>query len=131
MVYLNNSVLQVRYAFRKNGRWHSQTIDTVAGRTEDFDRFSIVIDDDDRPYLGYYDAGQGLLKIAHSEAPGRPWMVEAIDENGAGFTNSMQISQGTLWVSYADENRMALKVARKTLAPLSPLGPAVTDTAKK
>jgi hypothetical protein len=57
--------------------------------------------------------------------------VEVVDENGAGFTNSMAISQGTLWITYADENKLSLKVARKMLAPPPPLGPTVADTARK
>jgi len=41
---------------------------------------------------------------------------ETLDEAGSGATSSMQIAQGTLWISYADETRGGLKVAHRALS---------------
>ncbi len=112
--YVNQSTPSVKYAVRKNGRWDIQTVDTVLNVGYP-DRNSIAVDDEGRPYIGYYDAARGILKVAHQE--GQKWLTETVDTNASGFTSSMQIDQGWLWISYADQANRALKVARREVVP--------------
>jgi hypothetical protein len=74
------------------------------------DRNAIAIDDQGRPYMSYYDAGRGVLRLAHQDGP--KWVTETVDSGGAGFTSSLEVVHGTLWISYADEAHSCLKVAR-------------------
>ena len=112
IVYFNISSPQVRYAVRKNGHWQVQVVDTIS-KTGYPDRNSIALDEDGTPYISYYDAGRGVLKVAHREA--QKWVVETVDSNFSGFTSSLQISGGVLWVSYADESGGGVKVAHVVL----------------
>jgi hypothetical protein len=38
-----------------------------------------------------------------------------VDSHGAGFTSSIQISNGVVWVGYADEASGGIKVAHRAL----------------
>jgi hypothetical protein len=115
VIYYNVSKLQVKYAVRNNGSWTKEVVDTLRGITSEFDRSSVAFDDEGRPYLGYFDPRLGVLKVAHKE--GSKWVVEVVDGNGAGFTNSMQIDRGVVWISYADQTTLTLKVAHRELKP--------------
>jgi hypothetical protein len=119
MTYADLVSKQIKYADRKDGRWQIQAVDTLAAVGYP-DRNSIALDDEGRPYLGYFDAGRRLLKVAHRE--GAQWIVEEVDRNGCGFNSSMQIHDGWLWISYADEQTQALKVAHTQLQVSSVLG---------
>jgi hypothetical protein len=77
------------------------------------DRNSIAVDSGGNPYISYYDAGKGWLKLAHRE--GQMWVYEFVDENGSGFTSSLQIAGNAFWLSYSDETRGAVKVARRDM----------------
>jgi hypothetical protein len=113
IAYMNYSSPGLKYAVRKNGRWEVQNIDRLADVGSP-DRNSIAIDDQQRPYLGYYDSGRGILKVAHRD--GQKWLTETVDSNFAGFTSSMDIKDGTIWISYGDEVNSGLKVARRQIA---------------
>ena len=102
----------LKYAIRKNGTWTIETVDSVS-KVRDPDRDSIALDEQARPYIGYYDAGYGILKVAHKEDD--KWMIEIVDRNSSGATSSMQIDKGVLWMSYADEASGGLKIASKQL----------------
>jgi hypothetical protein len=112
ITYTNYTTPTIKYAVRRNGTWQAEAVDTIAWMGYP-DRNSIALDDDGNPYIGYYDAKKGLLKVAHRVA--QKWMVNAVDGNGAGFTSSLQIYKGTIWISYADEANGALKVARRDI----------------
>ena len=112
VTYMNYSTPIVKYAVRRAGRWEVQAVDRLGGVAYP-DRNSIVIDDRGRAYIGYYDSGQGLLKVAHQE--GTKWVVEIVDGGSSGFTSSLQLHDGVLWISYADEAGMGLKVARREM----------------
>jgi hypothetical protein len=101
----------MKYAVRRNGRWAQQTLDQLAGISEDFDRSGIVLDPAGRPYISFFDAGLGVLKLAHLEED--KWVIETVDSGGTGFANSVQIDRGVIWISYADMVNNALKVARR------------------
>lgn len=110
----------VKYASRRAGKWQFEVVDLLEGDAYP-DRNGIALDEDGTPYLSYYDAGRGLLKVAHRE--GQKWLAEVVDQNFAGFTSSVQIDRGMIWVTYADEPGGALKLARRQLdhaaSPLS------------
>lgn len=112
LVYVNVSTPQVRYAVRKKGRWQVDVVETIS-RGGYPDRYSIALDDDGTPYVSYYDAGRGVLRVAHRE--NQKWVAETVDTHFAGFTSSLQISGGVLWVAYADESGRGIKVARMEL----------------
>lgn len=102
----------VKYASRRGGKWQFEDVDLLEKDAYP-DRNGIALDEDGTPYLSYYDAGLGLLKLAHRE--GQKWIVEVVDQNFAGFTSSVQIDRGTIWIAYADETGGALKLARREL----------------
>lgn len=115
VTYLNSATLQIKYAVRKNGHWDIEVVDRIMGLPGPslLDRNSIVVDDEGRPYIGYYDARLGILKVAHKE--GQNWVVETVDGNQCGFNSSLQIDRGVIWISYADDANGALKVAHRKL----------------
>jgi hypothetical protein len=115
VTYQNVSQAQLKYAVRTNGRWKTYTLDRLTGFTEDLDRYAITVDDAGDVYITYYDAGVGVLKLAHKRS--EKWSIEVIDTDGAGFTSSVQVDRGLIWVTYADERASALKVARRTVQP--------------
>lgn len=112
----------IKYATRRDGKWKIQVADSVA-QVAYPDRNGIAVDDDGHPYISYYDAGLGVLKLAHLN--GQKWVTEVVDENLAGFTSSLQITNGTVWLTYADENSAGLKFAYR---PLDEAGPTAKLT---
>jgi hypothetical protein len=106
----------VKYATKRDGKWVLEAVDSVNGVAYP-DRNGIALDDQGNPYLSYYDGGRGVLKVAHKQ-DGK-WVAEVIDENFAGFTSSLQISNGNIWVTYASEFGQQLKVARRPLKQVS------------
>jgi len=116
IAYMNYSRPALRYAVRKAGQWFVQEVESLAGVGYP-DRNSIVIDDEGLPYLGYYDAGLGILKVAHYD--GQRWTIEIVDRASSGFTSSLQISGGMLWITYGDEASGAMKVARREIGASS------------
>ena len=128
VAYMNVSQPALRYAVRRNGRWQIETVDRVSGVGYP-DRNSIAIYDN-IPYISYYDAGQGVLKLAHKE--GQSWLTEVVDSNSAGFTSSLQIDRGNIWVSYADEGSAGVKIAHRELTPREATGaPQVLEQLKQ
>jgi hypothetical protein len=105
----------VKYATRRNGKWQTEAVDSISAEAYP-DRNGIAVDNDGNPYLGYYDGGAGTLKVAYRKSG--KWYGEVLDQNAAGFTSSLQISGGMLWVSYADDGIGALKVARRPLVEI-------------
>ncbi len=67
------------------------------------------------PYVSYYDAGTGVLKVAH-KVNGR-WAAEIVDDDYAGFTSSIQIANDTIWVAYGDERGERLRFAHRPIKP--------------
>jgi len=104
----------IKYAVRRNGKWQIEVADTV-GAVAYPDRNSIALDEESEPYISYYDAGRGALKLAFHA--GNRWLAGVVDGNNAGFTSSVQIYRGEIWISYAD-GMGGLKVARTELRSL-------------
>src|ERR1035438_7255105 len=102
-------------------KWELVGVDTLRGVAYP-DRNGIALDERGNAYISYYDSGLGVLKVAHRL--GRQWVVEVVDQNSAGFASSIQIGQGDIWVSYANETGEQLKVARRPLQdPETPAKP--------
>jgi hypothetical protein len=112
LTYVDEVEKLEKYAVRRNGRWQIQVIGKVM-RIGYPDRNSIAVADDGSPYVGFYDAGRGLLQVAHQEGQG--WKIETVDDGGSGYTSSMQISNNTIWISYANLATGGLRVARRDL----------------
>jgi hypothetical protein len=119
--YMNNSEPSVRYAARENGHWVIEVVDWLA-KVGYPDRNSIALDEEGRPYLGYYDAGLGSVKLAHKE--GSNWIAETVDTGGDGYTSSVQVGDGMVWISYTDEGNAGIKVARAALSDVRRDGPS-------
>jgi hypothetical protein len=111
--YMNYTSPALKYAVRINGKWEVQTIARVSGVAYP-DRNSIIVDDSGTTYIGYYDAGPGVLKLVHND--GKKWITEVVDSNASGANSSLQTDHGTLWITYADESHNALKIAHRPLA---------------
>jgi hypothetical protein len=111
----------LKYGTRIDGKWELVGVDTLRGVAYP-DRNGIALDERGNAYISYYDSGLGVLKVAHRL--GRQWVVEVVDQNSAGFASSIQIGQGDIWVSYANETGEQLKVARRPLQdPETPAKP--------
>jgi hypothetical protein len=122
LTYVDEVEGLVKYAVRKAGRWQLQVIGRVRSVAYP-DRNSIALDDHDVPYLGYFDSGTGYLRVAHPE--GQKWVAETVDTENAGFTSSMQIDNGVVWISYADVANGGLKVAHRQLSGAQPVAASV------
>jgi hypothetical protein len=91
------------------------------------DRNSLAFDDKGQPWVGYYDAARGVLRVAHRE--NSKWVSEVVDSDYSGFTNSMQIDRGTIFISYTSESSASVKTAQRKLgggpaAAISRMAPA-------
>jgi hypothetical protein len=126
VTYLDQSRTIVEYAVRRNGSWRVEPVDRLV-RAAFPDRNSITLDENG-PYIGYYDAGRAVLKVARRQDAG--WVSEIVDSDGAGYTSSMQIRDGVIWISYADETNHALKVARRTIIQSSAVSTDARGTRK-
>jgi hypothetical protein len=111
---MNETVPQLRYAVRRNGKWEVKIVDRLVGVGYP-DRNSITLDEEGQPYISYYDAGTSNLKLAFEH--GGRWLIGSVD-SGAGFTSSVQIANGELWISYTDDLNGGVKVARIPLSTL-------------
>jgi hypothetical protein len=103
----------IKYATRHEGKWRLEVVDSIVKEAYP-DRNGIAVDSSGNPYMSYYDAGAGMLKLAHKR--GGKWVSEVVDNSGAGFTSSIQIQNGQIWIVYADENQGTLKCASKALS---------------
>ncbi len=115
IVYANETDHSIRYAYRNGKDW---VLEKVGDNSKPVyaDRYAIALAEDGTPFVGYYDGGTGQLIVAWKR--GSAWAAEIVDSGGAGFTSSMSIHEGQLWISYADEARGVLKVAHRDLASL-------------
>jgi hypothetical protein len=118
IAYTDGKNRLVKYATKANDKWTTEVVDSLikAGFP---DRNGIALDEAGNPYISYYDAGNGLLKLAHRV--GRQWVTEVVDRNYAGYTSSLQIYQGTIWITYADQSQKDLRFARRTLETPAPV----------
>ncbi|MFZ0548542.1 MAG: VCBS repeat-containing protein, partial [Candidatus Promineifilaceae bacterium] len=72
----------LRYAFWDGTTWQKHNIETV---TPSFDGFtSLVLDNNNRPHLAYYNQATEQLKYAHYD--GTTWQINIIDANSDFFT---------------------------------------------
>jgi hypothetical protein len=132
IVYTDLTDNTVKYATLKTGTWEIQPVDKLLEPAYP-DRNGIAIDSEGNPYLSYFDAGSGILRIAHLR--NKSWVTEVVDQNFAGFTSSLSIAQGRIWITYFDENGRWLKFAHRQLDSTEALAvdtvPSLGDSRKK
>jgi len=112
ITYTNVSERLVKYAWKKDGKWVTEVVDSLF-REGYPDRNGIALDDHGNPYISYFDAGEGLLKLAH-RVDGK-WVSEIVDQGYVGFNNSLRIDHGVVWITYADASDNALRYARREI----------------
>ena len=71
------------------------------------------MDEQGTPYISYYDGRNGVLKVAYRKD--RKWVSEVVDQGFAGFTSSLQIYDGTIWLTYSGGPSGGLRFARRRL----------------
>ncbi len=113
IVYTDAENNLVKYATKRDGKWRISVVDALKAAGYP-DRYGIAIDEKGVPYVSYYDAGLGLLKVAHLEE-GR-WVSEVVEDDFAGFTSSMRIRQGNIYLTFRDDTTQQLKFAFRPLA---------------
>ena len=79
------------------------------------DRNGIALDDQGEPYISFFDAKHGVLKVAYRKD--QKWLSEIVDTGSAGFTSSIQIHEGMIWVTYSAGPGGGLKFARRLESP--------------
>jgi len=117
IVYTDTEKRCIKYATLRDGKWQREVVDSIV-REAYPDRNGITLGPDGTPYLSYYDAQRGVLKVAHRESTG--WVAEEVDGNFAGYTSSIQVTGDEVIVVYYDENGDQLKFARRPVRPLAP-----------
>ena len=120
LAYLDVLNQIVKYATQVNGKWQLHSIDSL-GSSAFLDRTGIALDERDTPYISYYDAKIGVLKVAYPQQ--QKWTIEVVDSGFAGFTSSIQIYDGTIWVTYSGGPGAPLRFARRSL-PKPPVSDA-------
>jgi hypothetical protein len=110
IAYTDEQTNLVKYAVLQNGKWRIEVVGAIS-RVGYPDRNGIAIDGSGNVYISYYDAGQGTLRLAW-RTEGR-WTSEIIDQGFAGFTSSLQIHKGVLYVTYLDDSGSSLQFAHR------------------
>lgn len=128
IVYTDATNRQVKYATKKNGAWQIYVVDRLV--KEGFpDRYGIDLDEDGNPYLSYFDLGTGAVKVAYVR-DGK-WYGEVVNSSETGFTSSIQVRNGVIWLAYADDVTGSLKVAHRPIEAIKgPPVPAPPRTAQ-
>ena len=103
---------KVKYATQVDGKWQIETVDSVAGVAYP-DRNGLALDERNNPYITYFDSARGVLKLAYKK--GEKWMAETVDEGFAGFTSSVQVYEGVIWITYSRGIGGGLKFARRRI----------------
>jgi hypothetical protein len=104
----------VKYATIHAEKWEMQTVDSI-NREAYPDRNGIALDDQGDPYVSYYDAGIGVIKVAH-RVNGR-WEAETVDRGFVGYTSSIKIADDMIYLVYGDEFGSQLRFARRRISP--------------
>jgi hypothetical protein len=128
IVYSDLTTSQIKYAASDKGKWSIQVVDTLVGAAYP-DRNGIALDEEGHPYLTYFDAGSGVLKLAY-QIGGR-WATEMVDQNSNGFTSSVQIHDGNIWISYGDGSGATLHFAYRKLESSEKADTGQKDTANR
>jgi len=91
IAYYNLSTNNLTYAYRVNGVWYFQTVDSQYGAGM---YPSLALDSADRPYISYYDGAEGKLKFAYWN--GTVWIVQTVDASAdVGMYSSLTLSKNS------------------------------------
>jgi hypothetical protein len=119
IVYTDVVAHQVKHATRrKGGPWQIEVVDHIVKEGYP-DRYGIAMDDQGNPYISYYDLGTGAVKLAFRR--NGKWYGEVVSNTETGYTSSLQIHDGTIWLAYADDIGGSLKVAHRPLVEAPPV----------
>jgi hypothetical protein len=112
IAYVDGASRAVKYAVRTAGKWRVE-IATWVKDAFFADRCGLALDGEGTPYISFYDAGLKALKVAYLE--NNKWTAETVDSDASGYSNCVQLSGGTIWITYAGERDGTLKSASKKL----------------
>jgi len=111
--YYDDTNDALKYAWKNDNTWVSKTVDSVgqhelssgAGAT------SLELDQANMPYISYYDAANGDLKLARFD--GSVWIIQTVDSEGVtGQYSSLALDpMGCPHISYYDATHGDLKYA--------------------
>lgn len=110
--YVDNTNDSLKYAWLSGSTWLNETIDNIGEdigyATRDT---SLKLDQNDVPYVSYYDTSNRDLKLAHFA--GTAWITQTVDSGGdVGRYNSLVLTQaGCPRISYYDSTNFDLKYA--------------------
>jgi hypothetical protein len=104
----------LRFAYRVNGVWQAETVDTQGVDPAGGDRAfaSLALDKADRPHIAYVDFGTGALKYASRGSDGT-WTIDVLDTGpNVGNYCALQIDHNNVaHISYLDLTDGTLKYA--------------------
>ena len=115
IAYLDLNNMLVKYGTRVTGRWQMEAVASIS-RGAYPDRNGITLDENGSPYISFFDSGSTVLKVAYRKD--QKWRTETVDTGG--FTSSIQIHAGTIWVTYSAGPGGGLKFARRNLEQPEP-----------
>ena len=110
VVYAEQGALH--YARWTGGEWRSDVVDDT-GWSEMY--FSLALDANDTPHIGYFCAFGSKAHLKYATAAGSAWVTEFVDRSGfLGEFNSLAVDAGgTPHISYLDYTHGQLKYARR------------------
>jgi hypothetical protein len=119
-------VEQLRYAHWDGATWQVETLDDK-GQVGRFN--SMALDSDDAPYIAYYDARFGDLRLAHW---GPRWVHGPVDESGVLLAPSLALADQTPTIGYYNQSSGQVKGAlwngEWEIAPVAFVSNEVTAT---
>jgi len=115
---VNKALKYAHGVLSTNWTWTIETVDDQLGDDDDVGKYaSIGVSSIGVPYISYYDAWNGNLKMAYK--PGPNWIIKTIDSEGdVGWFTSLDIDNlGYPHISYYDNSFGDLKYAYQTDPP--------------
>lgn len=99
------------YGIKDGANWNFETLDSSGDVGQNP---ALALDSANNPYISYYDATNGRVKLAFKNSSNQ-WVTEAIQDvgNAAGSFSSIEVHPSTyaIYVSFYDANSQSLKLA--------------------
>jgi hypothetical protein len=107
----------LKYAFKKDNRWHISVVDPSGFRGVDF---ALALDSSGNPHISYGRESEGVRysypDLRYAFYDGQNWQIETVDKQGySGFYNSIVVDEsGNPHISYQGPNNIGqLKYASR------------------